>query len=75
MGRAKAANRLQLILRAAQLGWVDVTSSALLPEEPTELPGRQVLPARGARAEASPRRRSMPPVAHREIPPLTVVAR
>src|SRR5215475_8203796 len=28
MGRAKAANRLQLILRAAQLGWVDVTSSA-----------------------------------------------
>jgi DNA-binding CsgD family transcriptional regulator/DNA-binding MarR family transcriptional regulator len=74
MARAKAANRLQLILRAAQLGWVDVTNSAL-PDDPTELPGRQVLPSRGARADAAPRRRTTPPIVHRDTPPLTVVAR
>lgn len=74
MTRAKAANRLQLILRAAQLGWVDVTSSAL-PEEPAELPGRQVLPTRAARADAQPRLRSTPPLVPRDVPPLTVVAR
>lgn len=74
MTRAKAANRLQLILRAAQLGWVDVTSSAL-SEEPPVLPDTQVLPARAVRADASSRRRTAPPIVHREIPPLTVVAR
>jgi DNA-binding CsgD family transcriptional regulator/DNA-binding MarR family transcriptional regulator len=75
MARAKAANRLQLILRAAQLGWVDVISSGALPEVPTDLPARQVLPSRGSRADTSPRRRMTPPIAHSEIPPLTVVAR
>jgi DNA-binding CsgD family transcriptional regulator len=74
MTRAKAANRLQLILRAAQLGWVDVTSSAL-PAEPAELPGGQVLPTRAARADAPARLRSTPPLVHRDVPPLTVVAR
>ena len=75
MARAKAANRLQLILRAAQLGWVDVTSSAALAEQPADLPSRQVLPSRTARADASPRRRMTPPIAGSEVPPLTVVAR
>jgi hypothetical protein len=28
MARAKASNRLQLILRAAQLGWIDVSGSS-----------------------------------------------
>ena len=55
-------------------GWVDVINSAL-PDEPTELPGRQVLPSRGARADAAPRRRTTPPIVHRDTPPLTVVAR
>jgi sugar-specific transcriptional regulator TrmB len=64
MARAKAANRLQLILRAAQLGWVDVNSAALMPQQPPRGPG----------ADAPPLRRTTPPIAHRQTPSLTVVA-
>jgi DNA-binding CsgD family transcriptional regulator/DNA-binding MarR family transcriptional regulator len=74
MARAKATNRLQLILRAAQLGWVDVTSSAM-SEESAGLPGTQVPPARATRSDAPPRLRTTAPIAHRDAPPLTVVAR
>jgi DNA-binding CsgD family transcriptional regulator/DNA-binding MarR family transcriptional regulator len=73
MARAKAANRLQLILRAAQLGWVDVNSTALMPHDPTEHSGTQVVPQRGVIADTSAPGRTSPAVVHREIPSLTVV--
>lgn len=86
MVRAKAANRLQLILRAAQLGWVDV-NNAHIPHE-VSLSGPQVLQQPGATAatatvaataaaagavDPAARRRAAAPVGHREPPSLTVV--
>lgn len=69
MDRAKAANRLQLILRAAQLGWVDVNSAALMPPG---LPSHQLLPPRTA-GIAAPRRKATAPIAHNDTRSLTIV--
>jgi DNA-binding CsgD family transcriptional regulator/DNA-binding MarR family transcriptional regulator len=72
MARAKATNRLQLILRAAQLGWIDVSGAAppaetwRMPETPLpRLGARALTPSAGANSDASPRGRT-PSVLHRD---------
>jgi DNA-binding CsgD family transcriptional regulator len=72
MLRAKATNRLQLILRAAQLGWVEVSDAApalrprrspeMRPLAPRAVPGRDV-----------PVQRHATPAVPRDEPPLAVV--
>ncbi len=54
MTRAKATNRLQLILRAAQLGWIDVSSATPVPAI--------------ARSDTPGRREHRVPIAHRDVP-------
>jgi DNA-binding CsgD family transcriptional regulator len=78
MAYAKATNRLQLILRAVQLGWIDVTCRAPEPvpwraHEPPAAPSTQALASRRrAGPAAQPRQRAVQPAAHPEAVPLTV---
>lgn len=76
MARAKAANRLQLILRAAQLGWVDVTSSAAPPEELAAVRTMPASAANGHRGnDQQPLQRVVPSIGRYETAPRTVVSR
>lgn len=63
MARAKATNRLQLILRAAQLGWIEVSDTSTAAGS-------------GRSSETRPRvpsRYTPPPARHRDDPHLAVV--
>lgn len=76
MVRAKAANRLQLILRAAQLGWVDVSNTVDEPQDAAAVARGEALVANGAvPAPAHLRQRAAHPAARRPTAPLAVVDR
>jgi DNA-binding CsgD family transcriptional regulator len=61
MARAKAANRLQLILQAAQLGWIDAAGRAPAPGELSAAPGGQGPEPNGrASSDAQPQLRATP---------------
>jgi DNA-binding CsgD family transcriptional regulator len=70
MAYAKATNRLQLVLRAVQFGWIDVTRHAPDPvrwrvHEPTAAPSPQALASRRmAGPTAQLRQRAIQQVAH-----------
>jgi DNA-binding CsgD family transcriptional regulator/sugar-specific transcriptional regulator TrmB len=79
MARAKATNRLQLILRAAQLGWIEVSSNPPAagrcrpPGVPSQAAsGHLPTPSAAARHDGSPRRGATPAL-HRDDPPFAVV--
>jgi DNA-binding CsgD family transcriptional regulator/DNA-binding MarR family transcriptional regulator len=75
MERAKAGNRLQLVLRAAQLGWIDVDrpgTGVRVAIEPTARGSRPALPlavgtGTAARAPIAPRRATAPQPATRRM--------
>ena len=75
MARAKASNRLQLILRAAQLGWIDVSATAAaaepwrMPETPLPtLSARALAASADAKADTARRKRTGPVLPHAPWP-------